>query len=319
MLKRLAHVALSRLSPELVRRSEVGKFAARFVSPLAVPGSIGDPHREGELRPCPGIVLDRDDQVALLEELAAFSPLFEAIRSDPGINLRHRETPDRIRNGYYPTPDAETYAAMVALLRPPRIVEVGGGYSTLVARAVIDRLALGTELVVIDPEPRTDVRRAAHRLVPQRVEFAPRAALEVPPSGILFIDSSHVLRSGGDVACLYGEVVPALPAGVFVHVHDIFLPFEYSGFGLRAWWTEQYVLQALLCHSPRYHVDLALRWLTRTEPARMARIFGTAVLEDPAHAGGSIWFRVTAGDRRPGRSAAPVPARSEPPQPGSTA
>lgn len=316
MLKRLAQAALGRLAPQLVRRSEIGKFAERFVAPLLAPGGPEAPHREGPLRACPGIVLDRERQVALLEQLAAHGALFDLIRGDPRINPRHHADRDRIRNGYYPTPDAEAYAAFIAYVRPPRIVEVGGGYSTLVARAAIDRLRLGTELVVVDPAPRTDVRRAAHRLVAERAEHVPRELLDVPPAGILFIDSSHVLRAGGDVALLYGEIVPALAAGVFVHVHDVVLPFEYSAFGLAAWWTEQYVLQALLSHSPRYRLELALRWLTRTEPELMARIFGRAVLEDPAHGGGAIWFRVTGGDARAGHAGAPAPPGT--PRPGAT-
>jgi hypothetical protein len=84
--------------------------------------------------------------------------------------------------------------------------------------------------------------------------------------------------------------VPSLPSDVAVHVHDIYLPFDYSQLGVALWWTEQYLLLALLSHSPRYRVDLALRWMTAVNPALMADVFGPIVAKDPAHGGGSFWF-----------------------------
>ena len=69
---------------------------------------------------------------------------------------------------------------------------------------------------------------------------------------VLFIDSSHVAKTGSDVNYLFFEVLPRLRRGVRVHVHDIFLPIEYP----RDWvidenrsWNEQYVLRALLMFS----------------------------------------------------------------------
>lgn len=295
MLKRFAYWAARRIRPDFIRRYEIGKFAEGHIVPQNIQGPVEDPFQEGSIRPCSGIDLNPQEQVALLEEFADFHALFTMIRTDPRINPQYHTSGDRIRNGYYPTPDAETYAAIIARTRPPRIVEVGGGYSTLIARAVIDRLQLATELVVVDPAPRTDVRLAAHRLITARVENYCLAGMALPPSSILFIDSSHVLRAGGDVAYLYDEVIPNLAVGVRVHVHDIFLPFDYSASALRAWWTEQYVLEALLSHSPRYHIELTLRWLTRTAPELMARVFGPVVTENPAHGGGSVWFRITDG------------------------
>ena len=63
----------------------------------------------------------------------------------------------------------------------------------------------------------------------------------------IFIDSSHVLKMGGDVQYEYLEILPRLKSGVLIHVHDIFMPSEY----LKSWvldskrfFTEQYILQA---------------------------------------------------------------------------
>jgi hypothetical protein len=149
---------------------------------------------------------------------------------------------------------------------------------------------LDTELVVIDPEPRTDVTRAADEVILSRVEEVGLTQSDFPSPSILFIDSSHVVRSGGDVPYLYGELIPSLPPDVTVHIHDIYLPFDYSQLGLDQWWTEQYVLQALLTNNPLCRIDLALRWMTFQCPELMAETFGQAVADDPAHGGGSLWF-----------------------------
>ena len=121
---------------------------------------------------------------------------------------------------------------MIAIGRPPRIIEVGGGFSTLVARSTLDQLGLDTELVVIDPEPRTDVSEAASRVIRQRVEQAGLTESDFPPSSILFIDSSHILRTGGDLPFLYCHLLPSLPSDVAVHVHDIYLRYAMGGPGM---------------------------------------------------------------------------------------
>ena len=288
-LKSLVLQGIDRASPGLIERTEAGKYAMANVRPLTGP-SDRDRLAAGALLPTPGLHLSQTDQEELIRRIAGHSELFAALRSDPKINVQHHGAGDKIRNGFFPTPDAETYAAMIALRRPARIIEIGGGFSTLVARSTLDQLGLDTELVVIDPEPRTDVTAAAGRVVRQRVEEAALSESDFPPSSILFIDSSHILRTGGDLPFLYCDLVPSLPSGVAVHVHDIYLPFDYSQLGADLWWTEQYLLLALLSHSPRYRVDLALRWMTAMNPALMAEVFGPIVAEDPAHGGGSFWF-----------------------------
>ena len=288
-VKKTCFGLLDRMSPGLIERSEIGKYAMASVRPLASMAS-SDRFSAGAVLSTPGLDFNLTDQEALVREIGLQSGLFQSIRSDSRINTQRHAQADRIRNGFYPTPDAETYAAMIAMRRPQRIVEIGGGFSTLIARRVIDALGLTTELVVIDPEPRTDVSAAASKVIHERVELAGLSEADFPATSILFIDSSHILRTGGDLPILYGHLVPSLPPGVHVHVHDIYLPFDYSELGTDLWWTEQYVLQALLAHSPRYRIDLALRWMTAMSPDLMSEVFGTIVVTEPAHGGGSLWF-----------------------------
>ena len=51
---------------------------------------------------------------------------------------------------------------------------------------------------------------------------------------ILFIDSTHVLRTGSDLCFELFEILPRL-SPILVHFHDMFWPFEYP----RSWVVEE--------------------------------------------------------------------------------
>jgi predicted O-methyltransferase YrrM len=176
-------------------------------------------------------------------------------------------------NDYFTSPDAEVAYALIRLLRSGRIVEVGSGNSTHLFRQAITDGNLDTQLVSIDPSPRREVESAADQVIRCRMEDVTSAHLEgaLEASDILFIDSSHEIRPGNDVVQLFLNVVPKLRRGVVIHVHDIFLPFEYP----REWiventlninWTEQYLVQAMLQGSDQFEVLWPGYFLQRTLP-----------------------------------------------------
>jgi hypothetical protein len=182
---------------------------------------------------------------------------------------------------------------MIGDRRPAAIVEVGGGFSTLVARRTIDHFGLDTRLVVVDPQPRIDVARQADELVRERIEDTDPARLPLGADDILFIDSSHVVRSRGDVPWLFNALLPAAPPGAVVHVHDVFLPWDYPDVMRLRLYGEQYVLQALLSHSPRYRTLLAVHNLCRRHPDALRDAIGDWRAQAPELYGGSFWFEVT--------------------------
>ena len=105
---------------------------------------------------------------------------------------------------------------------------------------------------------------------------------------MLFIDSSHVIKTGNDVQFLYLEVVPRLTAGVFIHVHDIYLPREYPPawvLGDNRAWNEQYLLQALLVHSSALEVVIGSACAYYLFPQEVKTVFGDRF------GGGSLWIR----------------------------
>ena len=155
--------------------------------------------------------------------LESYAPAFAAIAA-------RRDQPGAARwdQSWFPRLDAATAYAMVRERRPARVVEVGSGHSTRFLWQAIQDGGLATELTAIDPEPRADLGKLPIALVRKTVQqagLAPFAALAA--GDILLIDSSHILMPGSDVDHLFAEVLPRLPSGVVLQVHDIFLPEGY--------------------------------------------------------------------------------------------
>jgi hypothetical protein len=134
----------------------------------------------------------------------------------------------RWSQSWFPRLDAAAAYGFVRTLKPRYIVEVGSGHSTrFLARAVADG-ALGTRITAIDPAPRAQLDTLPIEMRRQTLQSAGTAPFRDLGSGdILMIDSSHILMPGSDVDFLLGRVLPGLPDGIWVHIHDIFLPDDY--------------------------------------------------------------------------------------------
>jgi hypothetical protein len=258
-----------------------------FYSPVVDPATVLAEPDAGRIWPAepadpPGIDMRADAQLALLEDLGAF-------RFDPDVD---RGTPRYDPgNDQLPPQDAALLYAMVRHLRPRRMIEVGSGWSTTVTVAAVADGDLDTTLTCIEPYPRDLLRTMGDRLTlrEEKVEHAPRSLFEELASGdVLFIDSSHVVKTGSDVVHQLLEVVPRLPDGVTVHVHDVFIPEDYPQGWVRAGfnWNEQYLVQAYLAGNARAHVLIGNRWLSRRHPDAVERALGPV-----GHQGSSFWFR----------------------------
>jgi hypothetical protein len=153
----------------------------------------------------------------------------------------------RFDQDWFPTLDAAAVYAMVRTRRPARIVEVGSGHSTrFLARAVADG-GLSTRIVAIDPAPRVQLAGLDIDLRRQTLAMTgPAPFWSLGRGDLLLVDSSHVLVPGSDVDDLLNRVLPALPAGLIVHFHDVFLPDDYpAAWGWRGY-NEQNALPALV-------------------------------------------------------------------------
>ena len=107
---------------------------------------------------------------------------------------------------------------------------------------------------------------------------------------VLFVDSSHLLMPGTDVDVLFNRVLPQLPAGVFVHIHDIFLPDDYPAAWSWRGYNEQLAVAALLQGG-----GLAPLWSSRYVLTRMKEQVSRSVLARlPLQNGAlesSLWLR----------------------------
>jgi hypothetical protein len=171
----------------------------------------------------------------------------------------------RYNNGLFETIDAEITYCMVRHHKPQRIVEVGGGGSSRVMAAPLDlnfeRDGVRGELITIDPYPDRFPRNALSdhvHLIAQRVQNVDLDILLGLRAGdFLFLDSSHVVGVGSDVVREYLEIIPRLARGVLIHAHDIFIPADYPREAVLhnlAFWSEQYLLQALLMFNAQFEV-----------------------------------------------------------------
>lgn len=153
-------------------------------------------------------------------------------------------------NDFFKSPDAEILYSMVRTFAPRRIVEIGSGHSTRVVRQAIGDGRISVKHIAIDPAPRSDISGLVDEMVLSRFEDVRASSIiaELAADDMLFIDSSHEVRVGNDVAQLFCTTLPSLADGVIVHVHDVFLPFDYPESLTRAYphWGEQYLLQTYL-------------------------------------------------------------------------
>ena len=150
-------------------------------------------------------------------------------------------------NGWLPALDSIALYSLLALHNPRRYLEVGSGNSTKFARRAISDHHLQTSITSIDPSPRAEIDSICDRVIRQPVEHVVLDTFDVlQPGDILFIDSSHRTFMNSDVTMLFLDVLPRLPAGVLVQVHDVTLPSDYPPQWTGRHYSEQYLLAAYL-------------------------------------------------------------------------
>jgi predicted O-methyltransferase YrrM len=211
-------------------------------------------------RELPGISLNTEEQTALLFELQA------QYGETPYINENTAGLRYYFNNHTFEYSDAIFLHLLVRRVRPKRIIEIGSGFSSAV---MLDTNELffdnSIELTFIEPHAErlknlmkpADFSRVT--IIERKVQDVDMGVFARLKSGdILFVDSTHVSKTGSDVNMIVFDVLPVLPEGVIIHFHDVFYPFEYprewvcgwSGFG----WNEIYFLRAFLTNNPKYKI-----------------------------------------------------------------
>lgn len=201
------------------------------------------------------------------------------------------------KNSQFSWLDARSLFVLLNAWQPERVLEVGSGFSSLLTADVNHRFMQDRmDFKCIEPYPREFLRKnvpGLSRLVENKVEDIPLSEFMLLDEGdILFIDSSHVAKTGSDVNFLVFEVLPRLKSGVLVHIHDIFLPFEYP----KDWvlsenrsWNEQYVIRALLMYSYQFEVVFGCSYAQWRFSDLVKHALNLS--SGASFGGGSLWIR----------------------------
>jgi hypothetical protein len=251
---------------------------------------------ESPPRELPGIDLNKDGQLALLSELGRLA-------GDADLPAdAHPEWRFHHDNGFYDYGSAIVLYGVMRHISPRRIMEVGSGFSSALMLDVNERFLDGTvECTFVEPLPHVRLLEVLRPEDMERVTIVRSFLQDIDLSlfddleagDILFVDSSHVSKMGSDVNLLITEVMPRLPVGTWVHVHDVFYPFEYPPNWAANWvkdgraWNEAYQLRAFLEHNAAFRIEFFSDYLRRFEPEALERALPAAA----ASPTGTIWLQ----------------------------
>ncbi|KAB7783833.1 class I SAM-dependent methyltransferase [Methylorubrum populi] len=241
----------------------------------------------------PGIDVNASGQIELIAELKKFVTQFDWPQE------KNDERRYYTNNTFYGHGSGFILFSMLMKYKPKRIIEVGSGFSSALMLDTAE-LKMGdreVNLTFIEPFPDRLNKllkgrdRERCRIIKSFVQHVPIDIFTSLGAGdLLFIDSSHVVKTGSDVLFLYNEVIPQLAPGVLIHIHDIYWPFEYpSGWLAKRWaWNEAYFLRALLQNNPSISILLFSNYLAQQHKQSLQGLpFG------PALTGSTIWLKRT--------------------------
>jgi len=250
----------------------------------------------------PAINLNTHRQIELLSGIRSFCAE-ASFPDDTTDGFRYH-----FKNSYFSYADGIVLYSMLRHLRPKHVIEVGSGYSSALMLDTNDKYLEGkTRFTFVEPYPASlesllrDGDKHHITILDRSVQDIPiKLFTELEPGDILFIDSSHVSKTGSDVNYLLFEVLPALSAGVYIHFHDIFYPFEYP----KSWvyegvaWNESYALRAFLQYNHAFEivffVSYAMHHLKELVEEIMPQAMKSETKDISLYSdapGGSLWLR----------------------------
>ena len=239
----------------------------------------------------PGIRIDRQEMLdfwGILQQYLEEIPF----KRDPSPPMRYG-----FDNGAYSWGDGSVLYAMIRYARPKKIIEIGSGWSSVCTLDTLDTQPdYPCEMTVIEPFPELmkgliGNGRAPNHIMADAVQRVPLNVYEgLEKNDILFIDSTHVVKTGSDVCHEIFNILPKLRSGVIVHFHDVFWPFEYS----HKWaveenrsWSEIYLLRAFLMNNPEWKVLIFNDYLAITAKDEIEASYPD-FMHNP---GGAIWLK----------------------------
>ncbi len=243
--------------------------AGHFYSPIVLIEDIKNREQQiwknREKNSIDGVDLNINFQIKLLKE---FEKFYNEIPFPEEKSKNYRYN---FKNGFYSYTDGIVLYSMMRMLKPKKIIEIGSGFSSALMLDTNEHFFNNKiELTFIEPYPtrlnylmnETDKRN--HTVIENNVQEVSLEQFKNLEAGdFLFIDSSHIVKTGSDVNYIIFEILPILNKGVIIHFHDIFHPFEYP----KEWvykrfnWNEDYFVKAFLMYNSSFKINFFADYL----------------------------------------------------------
>ncbi len=267
----------------------------------------------------PGRVAILDYSVKLLPlyspETAPHKHLYEIISNNDNDytelarnSLRHKnsfseitlstsdETLPAWENGFLPAIDSILLYTILEKFKPKKYLEIGSGNSTKLAAFCRKQENLDFTITCIDPHPRREIEKIADKWINEPIQSVSLEQFKnLEPNDIVFLDGSHVLHPNSDVMWFFMEILPVIPKGVIIHIHDIFLPYDYPQWVCDRFFNEQYIFAACLLNSNNLKIISPNYYLLTQKLAgdAWAELWEISSLKTVKKYGRSFWFSKT--------------------------
>lgn len=263
-----------------------------FYSPIVNTAEISESFTQRQLTSPNAIQISQKDHLKIWGELLPY------LKSIPFPEEKSPHYCYYFNNSAFAYGDGSIYYAMLRRFQPKRLIEVGAGYSSACALDTINNyLGNHVEVSFIEPYPELLIRLLGEqnnqriKIYDSSLQKTNKNVFDSLENGdFLFIDSTHVMKTGSDVCEILFNILPALKPGVFIHFHDIFWPFEYK----RDWvleenrsWNEIYGLRAFLMNNNAYEIIFMNDYFTTYCQEKIKEDYPMML----KNTGGSIWLR----------------------------
>lgn len=199
-------------------------------------------------------------------------------------------------NGFLPGLDIMMLYTILAAENPATYIEIGSGNSTMVvAKAKADH-KLRTNIISIDPAPRTEIDQLSDSIIREPFEKTDLAQFSQLKRGdIVFVDNSHRVLPNSDATVFFMDVLPYLAPGVIVHIHDVYLPYDYPQNMCDRYYSEQYALAAFVLANPEKYKTIMPNFFVSEDPQLsqiLKPLWDHPMMSNVERHGGSYWLRI---------------------------
>lgn len=236
---------------------------------------------------------NRDQYKGLINQALGFKDSIWAIKDS---SKETDSTKPTWNNGFLPGLDIVSIYTLLSVYKPKKYIEIGSGNSTKVAYKAKQEQNLNTEITSIDPMPRAEIDHLANRVIRKPFENIDFNILdELNENDILFVDNSHRILPNSDSMVFFLEILPRLKKGVIVHIHDIYLPYDYPQFMCDRFYSEQYGLAMYLLANPKKYETIFPNYFIFEDKelsSLISPMWEHENLKGVEQHGGSYWLRI---------------------------